>query len=134
MELQLKITGWLLIILSLIHIIFPRYFNWTKELSGLTLINRQMMYIHTFFIGLVVMLMGLLCLNFPTELIETKLGNVIILGLCVFWAIRFVIQFFGYSSANWKGKKFETGIHILFSLLWTYISVVFFWIYANSQN
>ena len=59
MELQLKIIGVLLIALALLHAFFPRYFQWKKELSGLKLINRQMMYVHTFFIALAVFLMGL---------------------------------------------------------------------------
>ena len=37
----------------------------------------------------------------------------------------FFIQFFGYSSELWKGKKFETVIHVLFVFIWTYLSVVF---------
>jgi len=35
------------------------------------------------------------------------------------------IQFFGYSSDTWKGKKFETAVHVLFIFLWTYMSYVF---------
>ena len=35
------------------------------------------------------------------------------------------IQFFGYSNELWKGKTFETFIHILFIILWTYISTIF---------
>jgi len=113
--------------LALIHVIFPKYFNWKEELKPLSLINRQMMTVHTFFIALVVFLMGLLCLTSSTELIETKLGKTISIGLGIFWSIRLFIQFFGYSSELWKGKIFETTVHILFSLFWTYLSVVFLW-------
>lgn len=128
MAIHLKLIGFILIILSLVHVVFPRYFNWKEELKSLSLINRQMMIIHTFFIALVVLLMGLLCISYSTELIDTKLGKNISLGLGIFWGMRLFIQFFGYSSQLWKGKRFETMIHVLFSLLWTYISVVFFWI------
>lgn len=131
MELHLKIIGWILIMLALIHIIFPRRFKWKEELSSLSLINREVMYVHTFFIALVVLLMGILCLTSARELIETNLGNKITLGLGVFWLIRLLIQFFGYSSELWKGKTFETIIHILFSFLWTYLSVIFFMIYCR---
>lgn len=113
--------------LALIHVIFPKYFNWKEELKPLSLINRQMMTVHTFFIALVVFMMGLLCLTSSIELIETKLGKTISLGLGIFWSIRLFIQFFGYSSELWKGKTFETTVHILFSLFWTYLSVVFLW-------
>lgn len=131
MELHLKIIGFLLIALSSGHIIFPRYFNWKKELSSLSLMNQQMMYVHTFFIAFVVFLMGLICLTSSSEIVETTLGKRLALGFCAFWTIRLFVQFFGYSSKLWKGKRFETGIHILFSFFWIYLSVVFFLIYRN---
>jgi len=127
MEIHFKIIGILLMILALIHVIFPKYFNWQEELKSLSLINRQMMIVHTLFIALAVFLMGLLCLTSTSELIETKLGKTISLGLGIFWTVRLVVQCFGYSAELWKGKAFETTIHILFSLLWTYLSVVFIW-------
>ncbi len=125
MEIHYKITGVFLIALSILHFLFPKYFNWEKDLSPLTLINRQMMYIHTFFIALVVFLIGLLCITSSKELIETDLGKRIALGLSIFWSIRLFIQFFGYSPKLWRGKTFETTMHILFSLLWTYLSILF---------
>lgn len=127
MEIHYKTIGVLLMALALVHVIFPKYFNWKDELKSLSLINRQMMTVHTFFIALIVFLMGLLCLTSATELIETKLGKTISLGLGVFWSTRLFIQFFGYSTELWKGKTFETIVHIVFSLLWTYLSVVFLW-------
>jgi hypothetical protein len=129
MELHLKIIGWILVLLAIVHVVFPKHFNWTEELSSLSLINRQVMYVHTFFIALVVLFMGILCLTSAKELIETDLGKRIVLGLGFFWLIRLFIQFFGYSSTLWKGKTFETTVHIVFSLLWTYLSVVFLMIY-----
>jgi hypothetical protein len=131
MELHLKIIGWLLTVLALVHAIFPRYFNWKKELSNLSLINREIMYVHTFFIALMVFLMGLLCLISTEEIIGTKLGKTIALGLSFFWFFRLIIQFFGYSSKLWKGKQFETIIHVLFSILWAYVSVVFYLIHQG---
>lgn len=129
MHLHLKIIGILLIALALVHLIFPKYFNWDKELSSLSLINRQMITVHTFFIALTIFLMGLLCLTSSNELIDTNLGKRISLGLGLFWTLRLFIQFFGYSSELWKGKTFETTVHVVFIFLWTYLSVIF-WIIA----
>jgi len=129
MEIQIRLIGILLMVLALVHVVFPKYFNWKKELESLNLMNKQMMQIHTFFIALVVFLMGILCFTSSTELLETVLGKRIILGLAIFWGLRLLIQFFGYSSKLWKGKKFETIIHIIFSLLWGYISFIFLWVY-----
>jgi len=118
--------------LALLHGIFPRYFNWEKELKSLSLINQQMMTIHTFFIALTVFLMGMLCFIATNDLIETNLGRTICLGFGIFWGIRLGIQFFGYSPILWKGKRFETFAHVLFSILWLYLSVVFLKIYFEN--
>lgn len=131
MELHLKIIGWLLIALAILHLAFPRYFEWSRELASLSLINKQMMYVHTFFIGLVVLLMGIFCIYSSAEILNTKLGKQLALGFCIFWSIRLVFQFFVYSSKLWRGKRFETIIHILFSLVWLYLSIVFFFIYIS---
>lgn len=125
MEIHFKIAGALLVMLALVHGIFPKYFKWETELKPLSLINRQMMQVHTFIIALILLLMGLLCLTSAKELSETNLGKKISLGLGIFWTARLLIQFFGYSSDLWKGKKFETFAHVAFSLLWIYLSVIF---------
>jgi ABC-type bacteriocin/lantibiotic exporter with double-glycine peptidase domain len=126
MEVHIKVIGVVSVALALAHLIFPKYFNWAEDLKPLSLINRQMMTVHTFFIALAVFMIGLLCLTSAQELTQTALGKKLCLGLGVFWAIRLFIQFFGYSYKLWKGKKFETSIHILFSFIWTYFSCVFF--------
>ena len=125
MEIHLKIIGVLLVLLALLHFSFPKYFNWKQELSALSLINRQLMYVHSFFIAFVVFLIGLLCLTSANELANTLLGRRVALGLGIFWAVRLCVQFFGYSSRLWKGKPLETTIHIVFSLFWAYLSTVF---------
>jgi hypothetical protein len=126
MELHLKIIGWVLVVLAFVHLDFPRRFNWKEELQSLSLINRQMMQVHTFFVAFFVALIGILCLYSTTDLINTVLGKQISFGLFIFWGVRFVFQFFVYSPKLWKGKPFESTIHILFSILWLYISSVFF--------
>ncbi|QIX62925.1 hypothetical protein HER32_17800 [Hymenobacter sp. BT18] len=129
MELQLRIIGASLVLLAMLHAGFPRYFNWAGELKPLSLINRQMMYVHTLFIALVVLLMGLLCISCAPDLLHTRLGHGVALGLGVFWLVRLVVQFFGYSAELWRGKRFETTVHVVFSLLWLYLTSFFFLVY-----
>lgn len=131
MEPQLKIIGVFLVLLALLHVIFPRYFKWEAELRNMSDINRQMMYVHAFFIAFGVFLMGLLCLTSSNELTTTTFGKRISLGLGIFWLTRLFIQFFGYSSLLWKGKTFETTVHVLLAGLWTYLSGVFLLIYFS---
>ena len=131
MEIQFKIIGFALIGLALIHFVFPKYFDWKNELSKLSLINKEIMYVHTFFLALVLFLVGLLCITCSNDLVNATLGKNISLGLGIFWGCRLFIQFFGYSAILWKSKKFETAIHIIFSILWAYLTFVFFYNYFN---
>jgi hypothetical protein len=125
MQTLLEITGGLLMALALLHVVFPRYFRWKQETAGLSLLTRQILYVHTFFIALTVFLMGLLCVTSAAELVNTPLGRRISLGLGVFWGMRLVIQFFGYSSELWRGKVFETFAHIAFTLFWAWLTALF---------
>ena len=125
MELSLEIAGFLQICLALLHAFFPRRFGWKEELASLSLLSRQIMYIHTLFIALMIFLMGALCVTSANEIVSTTLGRRISLGLGIFWTARLFTQFFGYSAQLWRGKPFETTIHIVFSVLWLYLSAVF---------
>lgn len=125
MKPYIETAGYLLILLALLHAIFPRYFKWKEVLVLIPRVSQEIMYVHTFFIALTVFLMGLLCVTSAHELETTVLGKRIAAGLAVFWTIRLLVQFFGYSKELWKGKCFETVVHICFSFLWLYLSAVF---------
>ncbi|MDA3616511.1 hypothetical protein O3P16_16995 [Chitinophagaceae bacterium LY-5] len=126
MILHIKIAGIIMMLLSLIHVGFPQYFKWKKEFKSITMINRQMMYMHTLFLALAIFLISILCIGYTTELVSTHIGKVISKGLFIFWTFRLLIQFIGYSPVLWKGKLFETFIHILFTAIWLYFSGLFF--------
>jgi hypothetical protein len=128
MELHLKFIGISLFLLAWLHAVFPARFEWKKDLQHISLINRQLMYVHTFFIALAVLLMGVLCFTSATELVQTPLGKRVCVGLGVFWGFRLYVQFFVYSPKLWRGKTFETAVHILFVLFWTYLPIVFLYI------
>lgn len=124
LEVHLQVIGAVLVLLALVHGIFPRYFRWRDELASLSLINRQVMKVHTLFIALIVLLMGLLCLTSAADLNSTPLGRRIALGMAIFWFLRLLVQFFGYSSELWRGKRFETAAHVLAASMWLYFTVI----------
>ena len=125
MEINLQIAGLVQIALALLHGAFPKRFRWKEELASVSLLSRQIMYVHTLFVALVVFLMGVLCFTSAQELISSSLGQRVCLGLAVFWGLRLVIQLFGYSNELWRGKRFETWVHIVFSILWVYLTATF---------
>lgn len=134
MEIHLKIVGFILIALAFVHIIFPKYFAWKEQLKSLSLINKQLMYVHTFFIAVTTLLMGVLCMLCASELVTTAFGQKIAFGLALFWIMRLIFQFCVYSKALWYGKRFETCVHILFSIIWLYISIVFSLVALNGSS
>ena len=123
---HLKFIGLALMVLAVAHIPIHRHFKWKAETATLTLLTRQIFHVHTFFVALVVWMFGALTFFFTTDLLQpTRLSIVILLGFSVFWAIRLVVQLFIYESDLWRGKKFETAIHILFTLFWFYCMSVY---------
>ena len=125
MEGLIKLSGGILIGLALFHAFFPGYFKWRDELRSITLLTRQVHYIHTFFIALTILLIGLLCLGNAPELVHTPFGRKVSAGIFIFWSCRLVLQFCGFSPSLWKGKPFETAMHVLFSTLWVFLASVF---------
>lgn len=125
MKIHLISIGIIFILLALVHVGFPTYFKWKTELKGLSLVNKQMMEIHTLFIAIMVAFMGVLCVCCPDEILTTSFGKKISFGMALFWGIRLLVQFFGYSPKLWKGKTFETIMHILFTILWIYVTYIF---------
>ena len=123
---HLHLVGASLIFLAMAHIDFCKRFHWQEELVRLSLLNRQIFYVHSFFICLVLVQMGLLCLLAPTALLEhSLLGRYVAVGFAAFWLIRLYSQWFVYDWRLWRGKYFETSMHAIFTLLWTYYVLVF---------
>lgn len=132
---HLKFAGWTLMFLGIAHAFFERRFGWREELSRVSLLTRQIFYVHTFFVALVVFLMGALCVFGTRGLLEpTFLARALTGALCVFWLARLFCQFFVYSRDLWRGKPFETAMHALFALGWTYYSAVFGWAFWQQLN
>jgi hypothetical protein len=128
-ETHLRLAGALQIALALFHLLFPRRFDWKTELARLSPLNRQMFLVHTFYVCLVLVLIGCLSLCAPRELMQpTRLARLALAGFALFWAIRLVFQWAVYDSALWKGNRFNTAMHWLFTLLWAYLT----WVYAGA--
>jgi len=133
MSTHLHIAGAILLLLAVLHAFFPRHFRWREELASISLLTRQIFYVHHFFIALTVGLMGLLTLSSAHDLLDSSVGRRILLGLSVFWFVRLFFQLFVYSPKLWRGKLFETVVHLLFTVLWIYLTCVFFFGYLTDN-
>lgn len=125
-EWHLRIAGGLQLALALLHLAFPRRFQWKEELARLSPLNRQIFLVHTFFICVVLVLIGALSLFAPGALLEpTRLSRLVLGGFAAFWGLRLLCQWFVYDPALWRGQALNTAVHILFSLLWLYLTAVY---------
>lgn len=126
LELHLKLCGTLLLMLATAHLFFPHHFGWKRDLAQLTLLNRQIFYVHCFFIVLILAMFGGLSLFYSHLLLEHgELNRIVLGGFAAFWAIRLFIQLFIYDRRLWQGNPFNTAMHCLFTGLWAYLTAVY---------
>ncbi len=124
--LHLKVVGALLLTLGLAHSMFSRYFKWQKELAQLSLLTRQILLVHCFFIALLLVMMGVCSLFYPSALLGSgALSRLVLTGFVVFWLCRLACQFFVYDPAIWRGRPLYTVMHVVFSLFWIYLVLIY---------
>lgn len=126
LSMNLRIVGVLLVLLGMSHAFFNRYFGWERELADVSLLTRQMFFVHSFFIALGVVLGGagsFLCAD--ALLRPGSLSRTLLASMTVFWLCRLLAQFFAYDARIWKGDRFRTVMHAAFSVLWIYVTATY---------
>ena len=69
---------------------------------------------------------GSLSLLAPDTLLEpSRLSRLVLSGIATFWGLRLLCQWFVYDASLWRGQRFNTVMHALFSLLWLYLTAVY---------
>ncbi len=123
---HLEIVGGLLVMLGVSHAFFNRYFGWGRELASASLLTRRIFYVHTFFVGLGVVLAGAGSFFYAEVLLRpSSLSRAILGAMTAFWFCRLVAQFCAYDSAIWRGNRFRTCMHVAFALLWCYVTAIY---------
>lgn len=126
LEINLRLIGLSQIVLALIHLSFEKRFGWKQDLVSLSLLNRQLFLVHTFFVAYTVFLIGCLCLFGAKALLApSPLGTWVTGGLFVFWLARLYCQFWVYDTKLWMGHGFNTVVHILSGFLWMWYSITY---------
>ena len=123
---NLRLIGGLLLVLGVSHAFFNRYFGWDRELESVSLLTRRIFFVHTFFIGLAVVLGGAVSLLYADELLRPgALSRALLAGMAAFWLCRLLAQFVAYDSAIWRGDAFRTFMHAAFSVFWCYVTATY---------
>lgn len=122
---HLRFVGLIMAALVVVNLFVPRRLRWREELARVSLVNRQIFQVHTMFIILILAMFAVLLLTSADALLEpTRLSRLILGGLTIFWGVRLLTQFFYYSPAIWRGDRFNTAMHGVFSVAWIYVTAV----------
>lgn len=123
---HLHVVGVLLLLLGMSHVFFKRYFGWEQELQTVSLLTRRVFFVHNFFIGLAVVLIGAGSLFYADAVLRPDaLNRAILAATAAFWLCRLLAQFLAYDSAIWRGNRFRTFMHIAFATLWCYVTTTY---------
>jgi hypothetical protein len=126
LHVHVQMVGAMLLLLSVAHAFFSRYFGWKNELASLSLLTRRIFQVHCFFIALVLMLLGVCSLFYTDTLLESgPLSRVLLAGVVLFWLCRLVIQFLVYDTDIWRGNRLYTLMHVFLSVLWIYVVITY---------
>ncbi len=123
---HLRLVGVVMASLVVVNLVVPGRFHWREEMSRLSLVNRQIFQAHSVFLVLTLALFSALLLTCGTALLEpTRLSRAVLFGLTVFWGLRMLMQWCFYSPLIWRGHRFNTVMHYVFSVVWVYVTTVF---------
>ena len=124
--LHLRLAGVVMASLVVVNLLVPGRFHWREEMSRLSLVNRQIFQAHSVFLVLTLALFSALLLTCGTALLEpTRLSRAVLSGLTIFWGLRMLMQWCFYSPLIWRGHRFNTVMHYVFSVVWVYVTTVF---------
>jgi hypothetical protein len=122
----LRVAGVGLILLAGLHVPIGRRLNWRQEAALLSPVNASIFRVHTFFICVVLVMMGVPCVADPAVFLEnSRAGGWLAWSFAVFWTIRLFFQWLVYPTELWRGKKLETFIHAWFTIFWLFLAVLF---------
>jgi hypothetical protein len=133
LQLNLTVTGVLLVGLGALHIALPAVLGWHRELAGASPISREVSYVHCYFIGLACVLWGLLPLTAGRLLIQPgPVNRLVLIGAVTFWASRLIIQLAVFNrharqSAAWLSLS-AAG-----TILWLYLTAIWTWTLLAQQ-
>jgi len=78
---------------AIFHILFWKLFKWNEDLKRNSVGNRAIIQILNIRLIYIFLLMAFIYLFYPEQLLETKIGFVLLIGFLGFWIGRTVEQF-----------------------------------------
>jgi hypothetical protein len=130
LPLNLTVAGLLLLSLGVMHAMLPAALRWRFELAGASSLNREVSYVHCYFIGLACLLWGLLALTAGRSLLEPgQVNRLVLTGAVVFWASRLLIQLLVFNRHALQSLPWLV-VSAAGTGLWLYLTGIWAWALA----
>lgn len=85
---------------AIFHILFWKIFDWKTDLKKLSFANKGIIQILNSRIIYFFLFVAFLCFFYQDELLETKLGKILLTGISLFWLGRTIEQFIFLKANN----------------------------------
>lgn len=127
LTLNLTVVGAILVGLGVLHLALPAVLGWRRELADASPLNRDVSYVHCFFIGLACLLWGLLPLTAGRLLVQPgRVTRLVLIGAVAFWASRLVIQLVVFNR-HARQSVVWLALSAAGTVLWFYLTAVWTW-------
>ena len=126
LQILLRVAGAGMIVLALAHIPMGRHLGWREDAARMSPQSESIFHVHTFFVCVMLIVMGVRALFAPQIFIEpTAAAAWLSWTYAVVWALRLYVQWFVFPRELWRGKSFETAMHLMFTVIWSGLIALF---------
>ncbi|MDQ0376240.1 hypothetical protein [Amycolatopsis thermophila] len=92
LELQMRLAGTVAIALGVAHLLLPRLLGWPADLVAASPLSRLVVGLHTGFIGLTCVVLGVLLWPVDELLAPGALAGIVLTAQTVFWGARWLCE------------------------------------------
>ena len=106
------------LVLACLNLRLDKLLHWESELAGMSLLLREVFFVHKWFISIILAIFGVITLRFADDLSVglNPMGHWFAVGIGLFWGIRTIIQWLYYSRSHWVGDKGKTIVHWILTI------------------
>ena len=106
LTLGLRLAGLMMVGLVIANFVASKRFRYAANLETSDTIVRQIFYVHCGYIILIIGALALLCLAWPTLLLEEGMGRIVSGFFAIFWGSRVAVQMTYYDSELRRDERF----------------------------
>jgi len=116
-DMMVLIGGFYNLGFAIFHLMFWQLFQWEKDLSKLTFVNRSVMQILNLCLTFIFLVMAYISFFYVSELRQTHLGKTLLIGFSLFWLLRMIEQIIFFGIRN--------SISIVLTIVFLFGSVIY---------